>query len=89
MSQATASTPSVTVVCTGALTATTNVLTASTSMGLAGVLGQNDVGLPWPLSPMGTIMYVGGLAVLLYHSLTLRCLLSLKLILVMPWVFCR
>ena len=42
--------PPVKAVCTGALTATVTVKTVYTSMRLAGVLGQNEVGLPPPLT---------------------------------------
>ena len=39
-----------TVACTGALTATTNVMTASVSVGLVGILGENNVVLPSQLT---------------------------------------
>ena len=51
MSQATATNPPVSVVCTGASPATVTIPTASTSVELVGVLIHNDVVLPQSLTP--------------------------------------
>ena len=60
--------PIVTVICTGAMTATVTVITVSTSLGLAGVVGENDVILPQPLAPIGTVKGVVGFAILLHQQ---------------------
>ena len=67
MSQATATTtntPPVTIVHTGASTATKAFTTASTSVGRTGVLVQNDMVLPPQLNPVDTVRNVSGFAVL-------------------------
>ena len=50
----TTTTPPVRVVCTGGMTATTTVAVSSTSVGLHGVLSQQDVLLSPPLILMDT-----------------------------------
>ena len=65
MSQVMATPTTVTVVSTGAATATMGVTTAFTSIELVGVLDQNNVVLPPALILMDTVRGVAGFSVLL------------------------
>ena len=61
-------TPPVTVVCTGASTATMTIMIAATSVRTAIVLVQNDVVLPPPLTLMDAVSGVAGFSVLLQQQ---------------------